>query len=309
MDPQKYLETLRSGKYLALKDVIHLFMKASEILIEEPNVVPVSSPASVVGDVHGQFYDVNFMLEQMEVYNQNCNRNYIFLGDYVDRGYYSIETLCTLLVLKVLHPKSITILRGNHECRDTSRMYGFFDECMRKYGTPSVWRAATDMFDAIPVAAVIDGKILCVHGGISPDMVTVDQLNLLPRDDEIPMEGTLCDIMWNDPDPAVEEWAQSSRGTGFVFGHKAVSKFNRVNGLTLIARAHQLAEEGFNFPLGEEAGLVTVWSAPNYMYRNRNKASVMHVDSAAPHFWVFDAVPDEDRVPPPGDFFFPAAFL
>ncbi len=214
-----------------------------------------------------------------------------------------------LLALKIVYSERIVMLRGNHECRDTSRMYGFYDECIRKYGSPNAWRAAMQLFDTLPIAALIEDRVLCVHGGISPDLASIDQINLLARDQEIPMEGLLSDLMWSDPEPAIDTWNQSSRGTGFLFGAKAVRQFNRMNGTSMIARAHQIAEEGFHFPLDDES-VVTVWSAPNYMYRNSNKASVMHLDvDGARRFWVFEAVPDSERVPPPRDFFYPAAFL
>ena len=127
-------------------------------------------------------------------------------GDFVDRGYNSVETMTLLLLLKARYPHRITLLRGNHESRQITQVYGFYDECQRKYGNANPWKYCTELFDWCPLAAVVDGRVLCVHGGLSPELRTIDQMRLIDRKQEIPHEGAFCDLMWSDPDD-IETWA------------------------------------------------------------------------------------------------------
>jgi diadenosine tetraphosphatase ApaH/serine/threonine PP2A family protein phosphatase len=156
-------------------DVEALCTKAKEILMEEENVHHVPIPATVVGDIHGQFYD---LLELFDVGGQVPSVNYVFMGDFVDRGYYSVETFLLLLALKVRYPKRITLIRGNHESRQITQVYGFYDECLKKYGTTNVWKFCVDVFDCLCLSAVVDNSVLCVHGGLSPSLDTVDQIQV-----------------------------------------------------------------------------------------------------------------------------------
>ena len=135
-------------------------------------------------------------------------------------------------------------MRGNHESRQITQVYGFYEECQLKYGNASVWKSCCQVFDFLVLAAVVDGEILCVHGGLSPEIRTVDQIRVVARAQEIPHEGAFCDLVWSDPEE-VDTWAVSPRGAGWLFGDKVASEFNHVNGLKLIARAHQLVNEGY----------------------------------------------------------------
>ena len=196
-------------------------------------------------------------------------------GDFVDRGYNSVETMTMLLLLKARYPHRITLLRGNHESRQITQVYGFYDECQRKYGNANPWKYCTELFDWCPLAALVDGEVLCVHGGLSPDVRTIDQMRLIDRKMEIPHEGAFCDLMWSDPDE-IDTWAVSPRGAGWLFGNQVTQEFNSINGLQLICRAHQLVQEGYKYMFNE--GLVTVWSAPNYCYRCGNVAAILQLD-------------------------------
>ena len=244
-----------------------------ELLVEESNVQPVSSPVTVCGDIHGQFHD---LLKLLETGGDVPDTNYIFMGDFVDRGYNSLESFTLLLLLKARHPQCVTLLRGNHESRQITQVYGFYDECQRKYGNANAWRWCTDVFDYLTLSAVIDGKVLCVHGGLSPDIRTLDQVRTIDRLCEIPHEGPFCDMMWSDPED-LETWAVSPRGAGWLFGRRVTQEFNEINGLELICRAHQLVQEGLKYMFPEKS-LVTVWSAPNYCYRCGNVASILAFD-------------------------------
>ncbi|KAK4574794.1 sporulation-induced protein [Recurvomyces mirabilis] len=231
--------------------------------------------------------------------NANGNQNFIFLGDFVDRGYFSLETFTLLMCLKAKYPDRITLIRGNHESRQITQVYGFYEECQQKYGNASVWKSCCQVFDFLALAAIIDGKVLCVHGGLSPEIRTLDQIRVVARAQEIPHEGAFCDLVWSDPEE-VETWAVSPRGAGWLFGDKVSSEFNHVNSLSLIARAHQLVNEGYKYHFASQ-DVVTVWSAPNYCYRCGNVASIMTVgEDLKPDFKIFSAVPDHRRAVPAG---------
>jgi len=268
-----WIESVRNCDHLTENQLKLLCDRVKEILMEESNVQPVHSPVIVCGDVHGQFYD---LMELFRVGGEIPQKNYIFMGDFVDRGHHSVETLQLLLCYKARYPQCITLLRGNHESRQVTQVYGFYDECFRKYGSANAWKYCTEVFDYLALACLIDGSVLCVHGGLSPDITTVDQIRLIERNQEIPHEGAFCDLMWSDPED-IETWSVSQRGAGYLFGSKVTSQFNQINHLQLICRAHQLVQEGYKymFPM---KNLITVWSAPNYCYRCGNVASILAFD-------------------------------
>lgn len=168
------------------------------------------------------------------------------MGDFVDRGYNSVETFEMLMCLKLKYPDCITLLRGNHETRQVTTVYGFYDECIRKYGNANPWKYCVEVFDYLGVAAIVEGKIFCIHGGLSPDIKTLDQIRLFERRMELPHEGPFCDLLWSDPED-IETWALSPRGAGWLFGSKVTNEFCHINDLELIARAHQLVMDGFKY--------------------------------------------------------------
>jgi diadenosine tetraphosphatase ApaH/serine/threonine PP2A family protein phosphatase len=299
------------------------------------------------------------------------------MGDFVDRGFYSLESFLLLLCLKVRYPDRITLIRGNHESRQITTVYGFYDECIRKYGSANVWRYCCEVFDYLALGAIVlgasseleptgsgvndmtqstipvedgvletevlnsrgevtmstyrprqrsssdvstdsrispprdistapgqtavpsrtgapgtgasgdgngsattsrTGAVLCVHGGLSPLIDSVDKIRLIDRKQEVPHEGAMCDLLWSDPDE-IEGWGLSPRGAGFLFGGDIVKQFNHLNGLSLVARAHQLVMEGYKEMF--DGGIVTVWSAPNYCYRCGNVAAILELGEDA----------------------------
>mmetsp|Transcript_16677 Transcript_16677/g.21868 ORF Transcript_16677/g.21868 Transcript_16677/m.21868 type:complete len:302 (+) Transcript_16677:321-1226(+) len=269
----RWLERVKSGQCLPEKDLRSVCEIVKSILVEESNVQPVNSPVIVCGDIHGQFYDLRHLFS---IGGEIPDKNYIFMGDFVDRGYNSVETFQLLLCLKARYPQHITLLRGNHESRQITQVYGFYDECLTKYGNENAWKYCTDVFDYLNLAALIDGKIFCVHGGLSPDIRTIDQVRTIDRAQEIPHEGPFCDLMWSDPED-IEAWAMSPRGAGFLFGSRVTSEFNHINRIDLICRAHQLVQEGYKY-MFPDSSLVTVWSCPNYCYRCGNIAAMLCFD-------------------------------
>ncbi|CAG8001557.1 unnamed protein product [Penicillium salamii] len=243
-------------------------------------------PVTVCGDIHGQFHD---LMELFRIGGPNPDTNYLFMGDYVDRGYYSVETVTLLVSLKIRYPQRITILRGNHESRQITQVYGFYDECLRKYGNANVWKYFTDLFDYLPLTALIENQIFCLHGGLSPSIDTLDNIRSLDRIQEVPHEGPMCDLLWSDPDDRCG-WGISPRGAGYTFGQDISEAFNHNNGLTLVARAHQLVMEGYNW--SQDRNVVTIFSAPNYCYRCGNQAAIMEIDEHLKYtFLQFDPCP------------------
>lgn len=299
--PETWFEEIKACRALPEGDMKLLCERVKDLLMEESNIQPVKSPVTVCGDIHGQFHD---LLELFKVAGGfpsrgNLTTNYIFLGDYVDRGYFSLETFTLLMILKVKFPEHVTLVRGNHESRQITQVYGFYEECLNKYGSTMVWKYCCQVFDFLTLSAIIDGQILCIHGGLSPEIRMLDQIRVLSRAQEVPHEGGFCDLVWSDPDN-VETWAISPRGAGWLFGAKVAREFNHINGLSLIARAHQLVMEGFRYHF-QDKDVVTVWSAPNYCYRCGNVASVMKVDDDLNvNFQIFSAVPDDTLKAPSG---------
>lgn len=294
-NPDAWIEILRQCKYLPENDLKALCEMVKELLLEESNVQPVNSPVIICGDIHGQFYD---LLQLFRTGGEIPDKNYVFMGDYVDRGYHSLETFTYLMALKARYPDKITLLRGNHESRTITQVYGFYDECVQKYGNPNAWKYCTQVFDYLTLAALVDGRVLCVHGGLSPDIRTLDQIRTIQRIQEIPQSGAFSDLMWSDPED-IETWSPGPRGAGWLFGSKVTEEFSRVNGLELTCRAHQLVQEGYQYWFPKK-NLVTVWSAPNYCYRCGNIASILDLDENLNRvFKTFDAVPESERSVPP----------
>ncbi|CAB1428832.1 unnamed protein product [Pleuronectes platessa] len=282
----QWIEQLNECKQLSENQVRTLCEKAKEILTKESNVQEVRCPVTVCGDVHGQFHD---LMELFKIGGKSPDTNYLFMGDYVDRGYYSVETVTLLVTLKVRFQERITILRGNHESRQITQVYGFYDECLRKYGNANVWKYFTDLFDYLPLTALVDGQIFCLHGGLSPSIDTLDHIRALDRLQEVPHEGPMCDLLWSDPDDR-GGWGISPRGAGYTFGQDISETFNHANGLTLVSRAHQLVMEGYNW--GHDKNVVTIFSAPNYCYRCGNQAAIMELDDTLKYsFLQFDPAP------------------
>ncbi|CAL1537978.1 unnamed protein product [Lymnaea stagnalis] len=273
-DLDEWLDQLYQCKQLPEDQVKTLCDKAKEVISPESNVQMVQCPVTVCGDIHGQFYD---LLELFKVGGSVPDTNYLFMGDYVDRGYHSVETVSLLVALKVRYPQRITLLRGNHECRMSSQVYGFYDECLVKYGNANVWKYFTDLFDYFPLTAVVNDSIFCLHGGLSPSIDTLDHIRVLDRFQEVPHEGPVSDLLWSDPEDR-GGWAMSPRGAGFNFGEDISEAFLYSNNLSFISRAHQMVMEGYNWCHGGH--VVTVFSAPNYCYRCGNQAGLMEVDDS-----------------------------
>eukprot|EP00331_Platyophrya_macrostoma_P007337 CAMPEP_0176419364 /NCGR_PEP_ID=MMETSP0127-20121128/8004_1 /TAXON_ID=938130 /ORGANISM="Platyophrya macrostoma, Strain WH" /LENGTH=309 /DNA_ID=CAMNT_0017799829 /DNA_START=29 /DNA_END=958 /DNA_ORIENTATION=+ len=284
-------QLINECKFLSEQEVKFLCEKAKEVLSQEANVVSVRAPVTVCGDTHGQFQD---LVELFRIGGRPPDTNYLFMGDYVDRGYYSVETFSLVLCLKVRYKDRITILRGNHESKEINRVYGFYDECVKKYGSESVWKLFSDIFCYLPLTGLVGNEIFCLHGGLSPTVEAIDSIRNLNRFQDLPQEGPMCDFLWSDPDDNKSGWGVSPRGSGYTFGPDISQTFTHKNKLKLIARAHQLVMDGYQKT--HEGRVVTIFSAPNYCYRCGNQAAVMEVDdNLKMNYLQFDPAPKNDE--------------
>jgi len=264
----------RPGRQVNLleNEIQALCMKAREIFISQPILLELEAPIKICGDIHGQYYD---LLRLFEYGGFPPEANYLFLGDYVDRGKHSLETICLLLAYKIKYPENFFILRGNHECASINRIYGFYDECKRRHSI-KLWKTFTDCFNCLPIAAIIDEKIFCMHGGLSPDLKTMEQIRRIVRPTDVPDQGLLCDLLWADPDKETMGWGENDRGVSYTFGQDVVASFLKRQDLDLICRAHQVVEDGYEFFAKRQ--LVTLFSAPNYCGEFDNSGAMMSVD-------------------------------
>lgn len=310
--------------------LMELFDKVIENLQTQSNVLYLQNPIIICGDIHGQSRDLIQLFEKAnETFESDkLKNNYIFLGDYVDRGYCSFEVFAFLAFLMLKYPTQMYLLRGNHEYRSTNQQYGLFQDCLQTYGHAGVWYAINNTFDYLPLAAVIDNQIFCVHGGLSPKINYIGQINSLDRtkdyndgeqsndyfdetrnkNDLNYLYKSLADLTWSDPDN-VKKFIPNRRGSGYLFGPEQTFSFLYRNGLIkgsptpddsvftddtkiqtkrrgFIARAHQLAQEGYQWFHNDN--LCIVWSAPNYAYKNTNAATFLTVDNDKAYFTKFD---------------------
>lgn len=249
-----------------------LAIKSKDIVMDQPIYLELESPLNVCGDIHGQFYD---LLKLFEVGGIPPDANYLFLGDYVDRGKFSLESICILLCYKIKFPENFFLLRGNHECASINKIYGFYDDCKRRYSV-KLWKIFTDFFNCLPISACIDDKILCMHGGLSPELFSLEQLKKIARPTDIPDQGLLCDLMWSDPDKEVKGWGPNDRGISVTFSQSVIEKFLASQDLELICRAHQVVQDGYEF-FGKK-NLITLFSAPNYCSEFDNSGGIMIID-------------------------------
>ena len=310
-------KSIFQGELIEEKTVMQIIFLMMELVRRENNIVLLASPINVVGDIHGQLYDLISLFTKSGLIKKNGDeydftaiprQSYLFLGDYVDRGYQSLNTFLFLASLKIQYPDKFTLLRGNHESRQVSMTYGFHAEVIAKYGHLKIWSMCNDLFDLLPISALIDGKIFCVHGGLSPDAPLIEYISEVERKDEIPTEGLVADLVWSDPLEELDQWRRNTRGAGFLFGPNNYTSFVRLNNLSLIVRSHQLCMEGYQKFYKKDSSktedkdvrLMTVWSAPNYAYHDNNKATYLNIDTKhgvdAPWELVpFEKFDDQDK--------------
>jgi len=302
----------REGR-LTETQALYILEQATNVLSREPNMVTVKSPVTVCGDIHGQYYD---LMKMFDVGGSMRDSTYLFLGDYVDRGDFGIECLLYLYALKITNPTRIFLLRGNHECRHLTEFFTFKKECLHKY-SENVYEACLRSFCALPVAALIDGKFFCVHGGISPQLMHLSDLNGINRHQEPGSHGLLCDLLWSDPisnfgqeseptsgGPGLERGTtfmhNGTRGCSYFYTYEAVCQFLDRNGLLTVIRGHEAQDAGYTMhrktPKRNFPSVITIFSAPNYLdvyhnrgailkYANKN-ITIRQYNSTSHPFWL-----------------------
>ena len=263
----------KPGKLVNLseEEITYLIRKVQLVVQDQPVFLELSAPIQICGDIHGQYYD---LLRLFECGGYPPHKNYLFMGDYVDRGKQNLETICLLFAYKIKYPLNFFILRGNHESDSINRIYGFYEECKRRHSI-RLWKLFSDCFNYLPIAALVENKILCMHGGLSPELTNLSQIREIKRPLAIPDTGIVCDLLWSDPDKTVRGWGPNERGVSYTFGEDVLKVFLESQGLDIIVRAHQVVEDGYEF-FGSK-NLVTVFSAPNYCDEFDNSSAILQV--------------------------------
>jgi len=287
----------REGR-LTEEQALYILEKGTEVLRAEPNVLEVDAPITICGDIHGQYFD---LMKLFEVGGAPQNTRYLFLGDYVDRGYFSIECVLYLWSLKIWYPSTLFLLRGNHECRHLTDYFTFKLECKHKY-SERIYDACMESFCTLPLAAIMNKQFLCIHGGLSPELTTIDDLRNLDRFREPPTHGLMCDILWADPveDFGTEKTQDSFvhnhvRGCSYFFTYQAACQFLDRNNLLSIIRAHEAQDAGYRMYRKTKTtgfpSVMTVFSAPNYLDVYNNKAAVIKYESNVMNIRQFNCTP------------------
>ncbi|CDF36393.1 unnamed protein product [Chondrus crispus] len=292
------VDAFKAQKTLHLKYAMSIILAAKKIMDALPNIVEIPVNAAdtitVCGDVHGQYYDLtNAIFKENGM--PSATNPYVFNGDFVDRGSFSVEVILTLLAIKVWCPEAIHLTRGNHESQNMNRIYGFQGEVQAKY-TNTVFSLFSEFFQSLPLAFILDGsgekdgrKAFIVHGGLfSKDGVTLDEINQINRNCE-PDSGIMSEMLWSDPQDQ-NGWGVSKRGIGVAFGPDVTHRFLDNNGLDIIVRSHEMKDKGYE--VQAEGRLITIFSAPNYCDQMGNQGAFIKFDhKMEPKFVQFSAVP------------------
>jgi len=294
---------------IAKEDLIKLVGDANKVFKNEANLIYLEDPVTVVGDIHGQYYDA---IKIFEIGGDPADTKYLFLGDFVDRGSFSIEVLVLLYSMKINYPKTIIMLRGNHECRQMTTFFNFRSECLYKYDQ-EIYDLFMDSFDNLPLSCIINGKFIALHGGISPELKTIEDIKRIDRFKETPKQGIFCDLLWADPVENEHGICESTfrsndvRGCSYFYGCDAVNKFLDNNNLLSVIRAHEAQLDGFkmhtwsgksDFPM-----VITIFSAPNYCDVYNNKGALIQFNNNTLNIRQFNYTPHPYILPNYMDIF------
>jgi diadenosine tetraphosphatase ApaH/serine/threonine PP2A family protein phosphatase len=281
VEPEDLRTRLDKGEIIGELIVNKVFDLLIDVLIREDNIVEVQTPVVICGDIHGQYEDLKKLFREAltGIGTSPKDTQFIFMGDYVDRGKFSLNTFLLLASYKIENPHSFFLLRGNHESRQVTQQYGFQNEILGNYGHTGLWMKCMDVFDLLPIAALTDRRVFSLHGGLSPHLPLVQDLLTINRRKEIPDSGLLADLTWSDPDERNVIFRPNGRGAGCIFGRGPTEQFCHINGLDFITRSHQVVQTGFKWFFSDVKSpgkLINVWSAPNYG-ASGNIASVLRL--------------------------------
>lgn len=269
----EYLTKDATTHQYSISEVNFLCDLAKPLLLNDSSLLEISVPVSICGDIHGQIDD---LIRIIKLGKCPPTTKWLFLGDYVDRGKYSLDVICFLLALKIQFPSHVFLLRGNHEHPAINKLFGFYEECIEKVDLDT-WNHITDIFQCLPFAALIENSYFCVHGGISPFLDSVSQIQGIQRPIESPLLGLIADLLWSDPDKNIHEFADSPRGNSFIWGIDSAERFIKNNNLLGIIRAHQMVPSGYDYPFGTSSNVVTIFSAPDYNKEIHNNGAFLTI--------------------------------
>lgn len=264
---KSHRDALQSTNLPSIEDMKSVIRSARNIMKQEKTILYLEGEYEVVGDIHGDLTSLMTIFEKKGYPNVT---KYIFLGDYVDRGSHSIEVVLLLLALKCLVPNRIFLIRGNHECSSVSKKYDFRNDCVCRVDMP-FFKSIIKAFNVMPLGAVVNEEIFCVHGGIPQTEMTLEEISDLKR----PFHSEYKDIqeamLWSDPKANLlfEDFEfNAARKAGLYFSKKALDKFFEANGLTYLIRGHEVCQEGYELPFGPEFNCVTIFSSVNHQMGN-----------------------------------------
>ncbi|KAF3444950.1 hypothetical protein FNV43_RR14643 [Rhamnella rubrinervis] len=295
---KKMMEDFKNEKCIHKRYAYQIVLQTREMLQALPSLVDINVPNgkhfTVCGDVHGQFYD---LLNIFELNGLPSEENpYLFNGDFVDRGSFSLEVILTLFAFKCMCPSAMYLARGNHESKSMNKIYGFEGEVRSKLNETFVELFA-EVFCCLPLAHVINEKVFVVHGGLfSVDGVKLSDIRAIDRFCEPPEEGLMCELLWSDPQPTPGR-GPSKRGVGLCFGVDVTKRFLQENNLDLVVRSHEVKDEGYE--IEHDGKLITVFSAPNYCDQMGNKGAFIRFEAPdlKPNIVTFSAVPHPQVMP------------
>lgn len=295
---QQLMDWFKDQNKLHRKCAYQILVQVKDVLSKLPSMVEITlketEKITICGDTHGQYYDL------LNIFNLNGlpseTNPYLFNGDFVDRGSFSLEVILTLFGFKLLYPDNFHLLRGNHETDNMNQMYGFEGEVKAKY-TAQMFQLFSEVFQWLPLAQCINNKVLVMHGGLfSEDGVTLEDLRKIERNRQPPDSGPMCDLLWSDPQPQNGR-SISKRGVSCQFGPDVTERFLKQNNLDFIVRSHEVKAEGYE--VTHSGKCITVFSAPNYCDQMGNKGAYIHLRGSdlKPEFHQFTAVPHPNVKP------------
>ena len=288
-DLQKLLKKVNTFELLTVSEIKFICEKSKEIFQKEPTILSLTPPITLVGDIHGQYQDLLEIFYQQGTPKDGIS--FVFIGDFVDRGLNSVEVFLLLLIYKIQYPTQFFLTRGNHESHLITQQYGFYDEILRKFGNSIVFQYFTEVFDVLPLGGIINSKIYCLHGGLSPSSKHIDDIKKVERFSDIPRMGLMCDMLWSDPEDR-NGWAINSRGAGYTWGVDISEEFLHLNNLKFVSRAHQLVMRGYNWCHNKQ--VLSIFSAPNYCYRCGNEAAIIEIEDENNYsFKTYSAAPKD----------------